>query len=1063
MTHACSGGRLVAAVIVAVALQLCCCAGAFANAAWTISAVANTTIQPGGTVQYFVQVTNVGSDFADGSPITVTATLPRGLTAISAAPSAGFGFGCPAASGTVVTCTSTDPIGPTSAESIVLDASLDSGASGVLTAGFDVAGGGASGPADTVDPVTVTDSPPGFGIGAFDGMAEDGSGNPLTQAGGHPESLTTSFDVTTATDPSPLTGSRHPVEDLKDAIVDLSPGLVGNPTGVAQCTVRELAETVPGTIAATPLCPVTSQVGTAIVRDSGVGSTTNLIGPVPVFNMVPPANAPARLGFNMLGNVVLLNASVRSGSDYGLTITATNTPQAIAIVGTTLTIWGVPSDPSHDGQRACPGKTNPWNGGPTCSSGAPRQSFFRNPTSCGPSGFGLPTTLHIDSWQHPGAFVSRSFYSHQPAGYPYAPVDWGPQVGVNGCDSVPFDPVFTAQPLADSTAGGPAAFTFDVTLPQSSDPSTTDESDLRKAVVTLPLGVHINASSADGLGACTLDQIALRSDAMPTCPDSSKIGSVKIDTPLLNVPVTGSVYLAKPFDNPFNSLLAVYIVASANGVVIKLPGQVITDPTTGQITTTFDNNPQLPFSNLHLEFFGGPRAPLSLPNQCGEYRTTAQLTGWNGRTVQLASSFSLSQNAKGQPCPSTFTPGFTAGTNSNRAGSSSTFLLRLTRNDEDQELKGVTVHLPKGLTGKIAETVLCSDADANAGTCPDGTKVGDVTVGAGAGSNPFYITNGRAYITGPYKGAPFGLEIVVPAIAGPFDLGTVKVRQALFVDKHDATVRVVSDPLPTILQGIPLDVRDVRVSLDRPGFMLNPTSCAEKHIDGSIESTAGATANVSSRFQAADCASLGFNPKMTVSIGSAGHTGAGASVPLSTTLTMPRSGSANLRYVRVTLPRTINARLPVINRACTRAQFEAGHCAGARAGTVVARTPLLRDPLRGGAYFVKNGHPLPDLFLALRGQVSFDLIGRVSIPGGTRLSTTFPAVPDVPVTSFSLRLVSGRQGPVGAVDNLCATQSRRATAAIDFIGQNGKVKQVDQRMSVHGCRAHTAHRRKRRR
>jgi hypothetical protein len=376
--------------------------------------------------------------------------------------------------------------------------------------------------------------------------------------------------------------------------------------------------------------------------------------------------------------------------------------------------------------------------------------------------------------------------------------------------------------------------------------------------------------------------------------------------------------------------------------------------------------------------------------------------------------------------------------------------VRFSRDDEDQQLAGLSLDMPQGMLGRIADVSLCGETDASNGNCPDASKIGSVTVGAGAGANPFFITNGRAYLTGPYKGGPFGLAVVVPAIAGPFDLGTVVVRQALFVDKHTSQVRVVSDPLPTELQGIELDVRDVRVAVDRPGFWLNPTSCAEKAIKGTITSTEGTTANVSSRFQAYDCARLDLRPKMTLTVGSSGRTGRNTSTPFTATLTQA-PGQSNLRSVKVVLPTTINARLDVVNRACTRAQYEAGNCNKARAGTAIAVTPLLRDPLKGNAYFVRNGHPIPDLFVALRGQVDFDLIGRVTIPGSKRLGTTFDMVPDVPIKSFSLRLVAGRQGPVGTTANLCSARARRAKAEIDFQGQNGKTVFVNQHLKVVGC------------
>ena len=544
----------------------------------------------------------------------------------------------------------------------------------------------------------------------------------------------------------------------------------------------------------------------------------------------------------------------------------------------------------------------------------------------------------------------------------------------------------------------------------------------------------------------------------------SKLGTVTIDTPLIDDKVTGHVYLATPFANPFGSLVAVYIVASARGVVIKLPGSVALDPSSGQIRATFDDNPQLPFDRLHVEFFGGGRAALTIPNRCGTYTTHAEFTGWNGRVVSTDSSFAVAENARGRPCPPKFSPGFRAGTESNTAGSSSSFLLRFTREDDDQALSGLTVNLPRGLTGRIASADQCSDLQARSDTCPANSKIGDVTVGAGAGSNPFFIQTGRAYLTGPYRGAPFGVAIVVPAVAGPFDLGKVTVRSALFVDPYDATVRIVSDPFPTILQGIPLDVRDVRVSVNKPGFFLNPTSCAEKRITGTLTSTEGARANVSNRFQAAECASLGFKPRMVMRVGGRGHTRRNQTSPFTTRLTMPQRNQANIRFVRVTLPTTVNGRLNTINDACTRAEFESdlSRCAHAKAGTATADTPLLNKPLRGTAFFVKNGHPIPDLFIALRGEVDFNLVGQITIPDGKRLRTTFATAPDVPIRSFTLRLLGGRDtASIGAVRNLCSKASRRQKAEVDYIGQNGKILEVDQALKVAGCgRGHRRHRRR---
>lgn len=1051
-------------------------AGAWASALWQINSMANTTVAPRGVINFNVVIENVGDQAAPatvggdanncvtGSPapsdpskcVVVRADFPPGLT-----PLLGNTHGGPICTvqGSSIICPypgNVDQIqasGNAAQRTVTFSAQVNPGVTGTVTGAFSVSGGGASNVAKTVDPTLVSASPPGFGIDQFDAqVAADAAGDPLTQAGGHPFEASTAITFNTLNDPSPLGGDLFPAGSTKDIVVDLPAGFVGNPTVVDQCSADQLANGQ----GVTPLslCPSTSQVGTVLVQLSNGGVGT-VFGPLPVYNMVPPANAPARLGFNLSGTIVTLDATLRTDGDYGLRATVHDVTE-LGIQGTILTLWGVPSDPVHDHERACPGQKAPYLSGLSCASGAPRRAFLRNPTSCSQPGVGLPASVSVDSWEHPGDYVGKTIYSHDPPGFPAAQAAWGPQQGTTGCDQLPFAPAFSGGPPADAQAGSPAGFAFDLTLPQSDDPVSLGTADLKKAVVTLPAGVRVSPSSADGLQGCSSAQIALRSDVAPSCPDGSRLGSVTITTPLLAQPLSGSIYLATPFDNPFDSLVAIYLVASGQGVTLKLPGLVQLDPTSGQITTTIDNNPQAPFSDVHLQFDGGSRAALALPDRCGTYGTHAVLTSWSGKTVTFDSSFTVGQDENGQPCPTHFGPGFDASTRSNTAGQSSSFQVRVARGDLDQELSTITVNAPGGVTGRIADVPLCAAANAAAGSCPESSRIGDVTVGAGAGTNPFFITAGRAYLTGPYKGAPFGLSIVVPAVAGPFDLGNVVVRSAIFVDKHTAALKVVSDPLPTILQGIPLDVRDVRVNVDRSGFFLNATSCAVKQIQGVFGSTGGLTVTATTRYQASDCASLAFKPRMVLTVGGKGHTANGKTTPLSTTLTMPAKGQANLRYVRVTLPKTLNARLTVIERACTRAQFEAGSkaCARAKAGTATAVTPLLRHALRGNVYFVRNGHPLPDLFVALRGQVSFDLIGRVSIPGGTRLATTFSAAPDVPVRSFTLRLAGNTaSASLGTVANLCTRKARAAKAALDYIAQNGRVLQVSQALRVTGCPA----------
>ncbi len=1061
--------RLALALAAAAILSLTAAAVAQASPAWRIDALTDSTIAPGASLDYFAQVTNVGDQPADGSEIDVTVTLPNGVLAQSATlfdlqalrnlPCFNGSDGVsPVAGASSVVCKATTRVpfqsgGDLPFMRLSLTTSVDNGAAGTLEARFAVSGGG-GGPASTVAPVTVTRAAPAFGIAAFDGSISGANGVPLTQAGGHPAFASVSLDFDTETNPAPGGGALWPVEAIRDVITDLPPGFVGDPAAADTCTVAQLASGLG--LESHPQCPVSSQVGTTTVRLRGLRTGPIAIGPLPVYNMVAPPDVPAEFGFDVYGSVIVLRGSVRSGGDYGISVDANNIPAAIGIAGTTVTFWGDPASSIHDSERQCPGDLAPIFGGRACRTTVtgPHQAFLRNPTSCTAPGVGLPVTVHVDSWANPGIFRDATWITHDPPGYPLPPGQYGAPVGTDGCPNVPFSPQFSTTPEPGAAAGEPAAFSFDLTMPQNEDPASIGEADLRTAQVTLPLGVRVSPSSADGLGACSPADIKLGTELDPTCPDSSKIGTVEVRTPLLRDPLEGSVYLARPNDNPFGTLLSIYLVARGPGVVIKLPGRVDADPISGQLSTTFDNNPQLPFSDLHVAFKGGSRAPLVMPTQCGAYTTHAVMTGWNGSIVADDSAFTVSDGGNGAPClGSAFSPGLNAGTADTGAGKTTTFNLRLTRGDADQQLAGLTVHMPEGLLGKVANATLCAEGDAARGACPDGTKIGDVTVGAGAGPNPFYITTGRAYLTGPYKGAPFGLSIVVPAVAGPFDLGNVNVRAALSVDKHDSTLRVVSDPLPTILQGIPLDVRDIRVSIDRSNFIVNPTSCASKSIDATVGSVSGATANVSSHFEVGRCSALAFAPSMALYVGGKGHIAKNRTTPLMTKITMP-PGQANLRYVRVTLPGSINARLTVIQDACTRAQFEAdiAQCAHAQAGTAVAFTPLLRDPLAGKVYFVKNGHGLPDLFVALRGQVSFDLIGQISIVNNRYLRTTFPTAPDVPIRSFKLRLLGdSRNGSLGTTMDLCSKTARGQTAQLDLIGQNGKVKQISSHLRVAGC------------
>ncbi|HEY4276768.1 MAG TPA: hypothetical protein VGM91_01040 [Conexibacter sp.] len=871
-------------------------------------------------------------------------------------------------------------------------------------------------------------------ITSFDGSVNNPDGSPATQAGAHPDA-TTSFTFATRQ----VDGSANVVEDPKDVTIDLPRGLVGNPQATSKCEPAQLAPNSWG-------CPDASQVGFVRLALTAQPAPDPFELYLPLYNMDPPPGMPGQFAFNFNGQIIRLNARVDPARGYAISLDVKNISSGIGVAATSATLWGVPGDPSHDGQRGvCLGVIDPTPVSPGCpSGGAPRTPFLTNPTDCstGP----VTTTMTATSWQDPSAVSTKSFVSHD-NGMPTR------QIGPDGCDRLQFAPTLKFTPTS-STAGQPSGATVDLQVPQNDNPDGVASATLRKAVVRLPQGVAVSPSAADGLDACGVDQIALGSAAAPTCPDASKIGTVSIDTPLLGSPLTGSVYLARQTPD---RLLKIYLVASGDGVTIKLPGDIDADHDTGQVTATFDNNPQLPFSALHIAFNGGPRAPLSSPSTCGTYTTTSEMTAWSGQVVDSSSSFTIDHGAGGGPCqPLGFAPSFAAGTANPAGGQDSSFSLTFGRNDGDQALRDISVAMPKGLLGRIAQVPLCPSAAAANGTCDPGTQIGTVTTAAGPGSDPFYLP-GKVFLTDSYNGQPYGLAIVVPAVAGPFDLGTVVVRASIAVDHADASLRIASGPLPSNLMGIPLQIRTVSVNIDRPGFIFNPTNCTPTQVGATIDSQQGATANVSSRFQAGNCATLPFVPRMTLRVGARGHTKAKTTTPVSVTLSMS-NGQANNRVVDVDLPRTLNAELNVVNvrNSCSPAQYQADSCP-LQVGTATAVTPLLRDPLVGKVFLVRNGRRLPDMMVRLRGQgdaslVDIDLTGKITIPKDLTVRTTFDTVPDVPITTFRLNLVSGRNAPVGTVRNLCMKSTRRASVAkLTFTAQSGKKIRRNQTLTVSGC------------
>jgi len=1080
-------GRLVwsaAAIVVALAWVPPALAVSPGSApSWSINSLAvPTNFEPGGEGSYEVTVSNNGGAPADGNPLTITDTLPAGLTVegvelplLSAGKQSDFG---PSLCKTevvgeaqVVTCTVPSELpgskpallGVSEALRMIVHVAVPGGASGPLINAAQIEGGGA--PLASATSQNEASSKPALaGFQEFRAAPRGVAGQLAEQAGSHPYQYTTSFAINTNLGPPSGPAAFVPAEgDVKDIEVKLPPGFVGDPTATPLCTVRQF-NTVSNKEAAHPIneCPDSAAVGLVLVQQlEGEGTLIS----APLYNLVPPKGMPAQLGFQIASLPFYINTSLRTGSDYGISAQLQNTSQLKRVTAASVTVWGVPANESHDPLRGhclnSGDQTKPLSLD-SCKAGvADEKPFLRLPTSCEDP---LAVEMSFNIWTDPGAFQRATSTSPAPSGCNL--LDW----------VFPREPSLEARPTTN-VADSPSGLTAHLHIPQNNEPEGLGEADVRKAVVTLPKGLVINPSGANGLEACSSAQIELHGPQPARCPDGSKIGTVEVKTPLLKEvknplldhPLFGSVYVAMPHDNPFDSLLAIYIAVDdpQTGVVVKLAGHVQPDPQTGQLTTTFDENPQLPFEDFKLDFFGGALAPLRTPATCGTYSTTSEMTPWSapesGPPATPSDTYAISQGANGSACASSEaalpnSPAFDAGTIAPIASAYSPFVVHLRREDGSQEFASLTVTTPPGLLGKLAGIPYCPEsalaaAAAKPGngekaspSCPAASQVGVVDVGAGAGPAPFYA-QGKAYLTGPYKGAPLSLAIVTPAAAGPYDLGTVVVRTALYVNPETAQITAKSDPIPSILQGIPLDVRTIAVKIDRPNFTLNPTNCDPLAIGGLSISTLGQPASLASRFQVAECGRLSFAPKLSTRL--FGKTNRGAHPKFRAVLRMPQGG-ANIARAAVTLPHSEFLDQGHIRTICTRVQFAVDACPeGSIYGYAVAKSPLLDEPLRGPVYLRSSSHNLPDLVIALRGQVEVELAGRVdSVRGGIR--TTFEAAPDAPVSTFVLTMKGGSKGLLQNSTNICRGEHRVSAL---FDGQNGKVHDISPLLQNSRCAA----------
>jgi hypothetical protein len=1064
-----AGKRLlatVALVSLGVIVAVAPAEAAPAAPGWSIAIVTAPTIFEPGTSfgapeagpLYQVQVTNVGGTTTSGT-FTVRDALPAGVSLdSSAAPYGEFGLEkrkhsmtCGSA-GQLVTCTGAAPaLNP--GEEVVVNIPIDvaSTASGVVSDVAEVSGGGAA-PASTSleTPVESTKAPFTF-VGGRQGLFDlptDADGAATSQAGAHPYQLSVGLGFSTylVGEESYAAGSS-----VKDFSTTLPAGMVVNPEATpVKCTETQLESSRTG-------CPLASQVGT-IRAEITVRSQPPRSLIRPLYNVVAPHGVPAQFGFELLEGVYIHLQGALRGDHYELGAEANDILAKTTVLGGKVMLWGDPSAASHDSLRGeclfglsstekCELETRT------------HKAFISMPSACSGQ---LLLRGEADSWADPLDRVSKEFLSSDANGNP---------LGVGGCSQLSFEPAISVTPEV-STADSPTGLSVAIKVPQNEEYENAAgepqlaTANLKDVNVALPTGMTVNPAAADGLAACEEGQIGYSpetghfNEADPQCPDGSKVGSLEVETPLLDHTLPGSVYLAKPYENPFDSLLALYVVIDdpQSGIVVKLPGHVVPDQRTGQLTATFAENPQIPFSELRLHFFGGPRASLASPEVCGNYATKSQLGPWSGTApVALESAFATSSAPGGGNCASTpgqmpNSPAVGAGTTNSTAGAYAPFVLNLKREDGSQRISALNVTLPLGETGKLAGIPYCSDGDlaAAAGkegraeqaspSCPQASEVGSVTVGAGVGPSPYFV-GGKAYLAGPYKGAPLSLAIITPAVAGPFDLGTVVVRSALYVDPFTTQISVVSDPLPTILQGIPLDVRSIAVAMKRPDFTLNPTNCEPSSVLTKTTSVTGATAQASNAFQVGKCKALGFKPKVSLSIkGSTKHAGHPA---LKAVVTYPQQGSyANIARAQVNLPHSEFIDQGNLNKTCTKPVLIEGKCPATTIyGKAKAWTPLLDKPLEGPVYLVGGfGYKLPALVAELNGQVRFLLVGKVDSGPNKGIRNTFETVPDAPVSRFVLEMKGGPK--YSLLENSEPLCKRPQRAIARFRAQNGTVLQT---------------------
>jgi hypothetical protein len=1099
-------GGLLGAVVLLASFA---CAPALASVTWRLdSSSAPTEIIPGAPARLIATASNIGDSTLSGSgahPVSLADKLPGDLQVPEEVSSGQIEGKLEAndrseASSTLActirepqrkeiscqTISTTQPLAPFTQLRVTIPVEADAGATSgeqnmVSLAGGELETGGEGPSAQLTRPVSIADQPTAFGIEHYELSPEEEGGAIDARAGSHPFQLTTNLDLNQTLAPS----GQGQAELLPTAPAlarnlsfELPPGLLGDPQAIPQCSDADFSSIGANDVNA---CPANSAIGVAIV-------TLNLPNPplgvfseaVPVFNLVPPPGEPARFGLEDTKVPIILDTSVRTGGDYGVNVEIHDTTQVAQLLSSRVTLWGEPQSPSHDASRGWACIRGVEVNGESCAPPGKRSEtpFLTLPTSC--LG-GLATIMHGEAWS--GAQAESRFAFEDGLEEPLQSLE--------ACSSVGFTPTISLTLVEEhegqtpgeqlSSAATPSGLNVNVELP--GEEHNLGESAVRAATVTLPEGLQLSPSAANGLDACTEAQIGyegpgasedpfllwstgvsepLRFSAAPAgCPEASKVGIVAIKSPDLAHELKGGIYIAQQTNNPFGSLFALYLVGEdpASGIRVKLAGQVWLNEQTGQITSTFSETPQVPFESLHLHFFEGPRASLSTPPLCGSYAALASLTPWSSSSaLTREGAFQITSGAEGQSCadPLSFAPALKAGSANPQAGAFSSFSLTLADPDADQRLASLSVHLPPGIAAILASVAPCPEPQAAEQRCGPESLIGHSLASAGYGPEPYELP-GSVYLTGPYEGAPFGIEVSTPAVAGPFNLGTVTVRSRIEVDPHTAAVTITSDPIPQFVEGVPSQIKQLNATVDRPGFPFNPTNCSSSSVTATLTGNQGATSTSSYLYNAQNCASLPFKPGVSAQTQGKTSKADGASLKLTFSST---PGQANVAKTVLTIPSTLPARLTTIQKACLATVFEANPAAcpeGSDIGSAVVHTPVLKNPLTGPIYLVSHGNAAwPDAELVLQGEgITVILDGQTAIKKGITTSS-FETVPDVPFQAVEATLPEGPHSalttnlPAKDDYSLCG---QNLTIPTSLTGQNATVVDENAKVAVQGCRA----------